>query len=45
VNDVEELYRQAARMGYVAGYVQEEDRVRKVLIPTRGIGVITDASD
>ncbi len=45
INDVEELYRQATRAGYVAGDVQEEDGVRKVLIPARGIGVITQLPD
>ena len=43
VDDVEDLFRKAARAGYVAGNVQEEDRVLKILIPARGIGVITDA--
>ncbi len=42
IADVEDLFRAAARHGYVAGIVQEEDRQVKVLIPSRGIGVITD---
>lgn len=45
IQDVEDFYRIALRMGYVAGIVQEEDGARKVLIPTRGIGVITEAPD
>ena len=45
VDDVEDLYRKAARAGYVAGIVEEEEKPLKVLIPARGIGVITDALD
>jgi hypothetical protein len=41
IADVEDLYRHAARAGYLAGLVGEEDRTIKVLIPARGIGVIT----
>ena len=41
IGDVEDLYRHAARAGYVVGVVREEDRTTKVLIPARGIGVIT----
>jgi len=40
-----ELHRCAARAGYVAGVVREEERTIKVLIPARGIGVITDLPD
>jgi hypothetical protein len=42
ITDVEDLYRHASRAGYVAGLVREENRTIKVLIPARGIGVITD---
>ena len=43
IDDVEQLYLTAQRAGYVFGLVQDEDRVRKVLIPARGIGVIVEA--
>jgi len=41
IADVEDIYRHAARAGYLAGLVREEDRTIKVLIPARGSGVIT----
>lgn len=44
IADVEDLYRHAGRVGYVVGLVREEERTIKVLIPARGIGVVTDAS-
>jgi hypothetical protein len=45
LEDVEDLYRTAMRAGYIVGMVQEEDRTVKVLIPARGIGVVTDTMD
>ena len=45
IGDVEELFRQASRAGYVAGMAQEEERSVKVLIPARGIGLITDGPE
>ena len=45
IDGVEELYRKAVRDGYVIGRIMEDDRVRTILIPVRGIGVVTDEAD